>query len=329
MDTELNYPRNNHNDFEKKKENDHFVKDRSSSFKISSRTGGNNNNSARRNDRNSERRNSYNSKKNDNRSSSLLKKRTNGYSNQDKTKSCRIDIMDNIMDIDYEQQQPQQKRRKNQLHQQNQDQSQNQFATAQFPKLNKLDPVHLRRMQQRRRAVSMGKNTIGYDEYIRKIPKHKRVPRSMDCPATPDHTLDIPAKRWQGLLKAWRVSLHRYDPPDLLKAFNETTENNDKSKDETPVVSTPKKKSIQEQQLEEAHAKGLLVDLPTIEKTNKFCSPISVQTETSTRSGTLSLMDDERGLGNNDNTGNNVHLAEDDDANGRWGDLSDSDDDLL
>jgi len=32
---------------------------------------------------------------------------------------------------------------------------------------------------------------------------------------TPDHTLDIPAKRWQGLMNAWRRSLHKYDPPDL------------------------------------------------------------------------------------------------------------------
>jgi len=37
----------------------------------------------------------------------------------------------------------------------------------------------------------------------------------MDCPMTPDHTLDIPNKRWQGLMNAWRRALHKFDPPDL------------------------------------------------------------------------------------------------------------------
>lgn len=72
-----------------------------------------------------------------------------------------------------------------------------------FPKLNQSDPVHARRIQQRRRMVAKGKNTVGYDEYTKKVPKHKRRPRSMEHPSTPDHTLDIPNKRWQGLIKAW------------------------------------------------------------------------------------------------------------------------------
>lgn len=51
--------------------------------------------------------------------------------------------------------------------------------------------------------VAKGKNTVGYDEYVRQVPRHKRRPRFMKHPSTPDHTLDIPTKRWQGIVKAW------------------------------------------------------------------------------------------------------------------------------
>jgi Histone RNA hairpin-binding protein RNA-binding domain len=67
-----------------------------------------------------------------------------------------------------------------------------------------LDPAQFqRRIEQRRRAVQHGKNTAGYYEYINQVPKNQRRPRSMKHPSTPDYTLDIPTKRWQGLVKAW------------------------------------------------------------------------------------------------------------------------------
>ena len=69
----------------------------------------------------------------------------------------------------------------------------------------KLDPVaHAHRIQQRRKAVEKGKNTVGYDCYRQQVPKAERL-LSMDTPATPDPTLDIPAKRWLGQMKAWYV----------------------------------------------------------------------------------------------------------------------------
>jgi len=84
-----------------------------------------------------------------------------------------------------------------------------------IPKLDSSDPKLAKRIHQRRRQVLFGKNTAGYEEYIKKVPRHKRRPRSLDCPMTPDHMSDIPTKRWQGLMNAWRRSLHKYDPLDL------------------------------------------------------------------------------------------------------------------
>ena len=76
-----------------------------------------------------------------------------------------------------------------------------------FDKLDPNQPDHARRIFQRRKAIAKGKNTAGYQHYVHEVPKHQRQPRSMQTPSTPDPSLDIPAKRWQGLVKAWYVRI--------------------------------------------------------------------------------------------------------------------------
>ena len=78
------------------------------------------------------------------------------------------------------------------------------------PRLDPKNPVHANRIQQRHKMIQKGKNTAGYDCYVQQVPKHKRAPRSMITPSTPDATLDIPTKRWQGQVRAWYV-------PQLVK----------------------------------------------------------------------------------------------------------------
>lgn len=75
--------------------------------------------------------------------------------------------------------------------------------TSAFPKLDLSKPEHKRRLDQRRKMISYGKNTMGYDAYIRQVPKEKRRKRNMETPMTPDYTLDIPNKRWMGQVRAW------------------------------------------------------------------------------------------------------------------------------
>ena len=72
-------------------------------------------------------------------------------------------------------------------------------------RLDPTDPTHARRIESRRRAVAKGRNTAGYDAYLRQVPRDQRKPRSMETPMTPDPTLDVSAKRWQGLVRAWCV----------------------------------------------------------------------------------------------------------------------------
>ena len=97
---------------------------------------------------------------------------------------------------------------------------------ADILKLDPENPDHARRIRQRRRQVMFGKNTAGYEEYIKQVPKHKRKFKSMDHPQTPDHLADIPTKRWQGQMNAWRRSLHKFDPPDLASKLAQATSKN-------------------------------------------------------------------------------------------------------
>lgn len=84
---------------------------------------------------------------------------------------------------------------------------------------DKLDPnneIHAKRMASRARQVLKGKNTAGYDSYCLQVPVERRQKYNMETPSTPDATLDISNRKWQGILRAWRIALHKYDPPHLL-----------------------------------------------------------------------------------------------------------------
>lgn len=72
-----------------------------------------------------------------------------------------------------------------------------------YHKLDHTVEQQARKMQQRRKAIDKGKNTIGYELYCQQVPKRERRKRSMDTPSTPDHTLDIPNKKWAGMVRAW------------------------------------------------------------------------------------------------------------------------------
>jgi hypothetical protein len=72
-----------------------------------------------------------------------------------------------------------------------------------FDKLNPNE--NAQRILSRYKMILKGKNTVGYTQYTQQVPKQQRRIRSMETPHTPDHTLDIPSKRWLGLVKAWYV----------------------------------------------------------------------------------------------------------------------------
>lgn len=72
------------------------------------------------------------------------------------------------------------------------------------------------RLAQRQKQIDYGKNTIGYDRYCDEVPRHQR--RRGKHPMTPDKTIKIGKKVFDGIVRKWRQALHKYDPPELVDA---------------------------------------------------------------------------------------------------------------
>lgn len=66
------------------------------------------------------------------------------------------------------------------------------------------------RIAQRQKQIDYGKNTLGYQEYCKAIPRENR--KQGTDPQTPDIHLKISKRGFDGLVKIWRRGLHEYDP---------------------------------------------------------------------------------------------------------------------
>ncbi|CAK0781821.1 hypothetical protein CVIRNUC_005479 [Coccomyxa viridis] len=87
------------------------------------------------------------------------------------------------------------------------------------PKAKETDP---RRLETRQKQISFGKNTIGYSEYRKAVPKHIGVPHNaptpkpkhqhLPHPTTPDIYQICSKRSFDGQVKHWRRDLHKWDP---------------------------------------------------------------------------------------------------------------------
>ncbi|XP_022086543.1 uncharacterized protein LOC110977060 [Acanthaster planci] len=68
---------------------------------------------------------------------------------------------------------------------------------------------------RRQKQIDLGKNTLGYDNYLRLVPKYKRVKNKHI--STPNKFQKCSRRAWDGLIKLWRRKLHEYDPEGTYK----------------------------------------------------------------------------------------------------------------
>jgi len=61
------------------------------------------------------------------------------------------------------------------------------------------------------RQIDIGKATDGYQNYIKRVPKHER---QWHHPRTPDPKYKMPNKHWKAAINQWRAALHKFDLND-------------------------------------------------------------------------------------------------------------------
>ena len=87
-------------------------------------------------------------------------------------------------------------------------------------------------IKRRQKQIDFGKNTTGYQAYLKAVPKFKRM---RGDPQTPNKFIKYSRRSWDAQIRLWRRKLHIYDPPQTK--FTEGEEEKEIDIDMTEIFS--------------------------------------------------------------------------------------------
>jgi histone RNA hairpin-binding protein len=88
---------------------------------------------------------------------------------------------------------------------------------ARKPRERETDP---RRLFQRQKQIELGRNTIGYKNFIQSVPEDIRDKVLRE----PDIQQKCSKRSWDGQVRKWRRGLHSWDNVNIEKAVEDLTE---------------------------------------------------------------------------------------------------------
>eukprot|EP00730_Choanoeca_flexa_P014210 TRINITY_DN6128_c0_g1_i1.p1 TRINITY_DN6128_c0_g1~~TRINITY_DN6128_c0_g1_i1.p1 ORF type:complete len:228 (+),score=46.30 TRINITY_DN6128_c0_g1_i1:61-684(+) len=74
------------------------------------------------------------------------------------------------------------------------------------------------RLEQRYKKIMYGKNTVGYQNYLKAVPKRQR---KSEHPRTPNAEAKVSKRKFDSWIKRWRLRLHEWDNIGESKASDE------------------------------------------------------------------------------------------------------------